>query len=471
MDTFSRKFLFCSGEVSITPKQYQDRSLGGFNRDSTCKGIHDRIYARIYVFAGIDSSEQREFTTENVELVLINYDLTGWGYKNRARLCQMIYTNFGITSEKIFTFATHSHYSPDTEGLMPAPIFPRVVADQKDHAYVDFVLSQTIKGLVKIFAEPRPILAHIGYGRIQYRERWVMNRRPPKGVRSYFLHPYLNILRIDDEKGQLYGIITAFPGHPIMIPKSINEISGGWPGFFATKLKDFMRKSNPELKSPVPLVLQGPAGNVNATHYLWYSRSTHTAEERRKHYANCAGFADTLMHYVEMLVPKIPTKPLISIKKHIEEINVPITPVFERLDKNGWRNILMAAIKRIVVYPFFTIFRRGNIQFLNIHFAPLPGHRFKRHQEHTFVSALRLNEVLIGGHPGEPYYDIEKETHQRVAYSPFFLVELCNDAVGYNWTERARIYNPPHYDGIMSFCPLMGIYTRSALVRILKRFK
>jgi hypothetical protein len=490
-ETFTQ-VLFGSGEASITPKQFEQRSLSGYGRFKKCQGIHDLIFVRVYVLyedcqeneteikgssteIEKDSKEKpaKNKSAPQIKLVLINYDLTGFTYKNNLELKTYIKNELGIDPVRVHTFSTHSHYSPGTMGIMPAPVFPNVLYQDKDVAYVDLVKQQTIKAIKKASLQKIPV--KIGYGKIQLQEKQVLNRRSPKGKLQYF-HPQINLIRFDDHHGNVVGLITTFPAHPTFVGNKENKIGGGWPGSYVRQMKQAMQdpslamKKNSEI---VPLIFQGPAGNVApfmGLHKLDYEiEYLRTLTKDERDHISIKAFAGMLVKTAMQKLPNIETKPLQHLIINYSDLYLPMNPIFRRLDKKGWRNILYAAIKMVIVFPFFLIVRRGKISFVNVVRAKLKGKRFKKLRVKTCLTTIGFNDIILAGHPGEPYYNVEKEIIQRTEYDKVFLAELCNDSVGYNWTDIETVYNPTSYDGQMSFSPLMGILSRNGLIKDIKK--
>jgi hypothetical protein len=472
------QFLFGSSQVTITPKDYSWRTLSGFGRWTKCKGIHDLIWVRVNIFVEPPNSNKPfQGLFERVKLVLINYDLTGFGFRNLHRLRDLAYQELGIEKNTIHTFATHSHYGPDTEGLMPGPIFPEIIFRNGDKLFVNLVLKQTVKAIKMAMKDLIPV--KMGYGRVQFRDRMIFNRRPPHGYYS-IIHPYINILRFDDNQGRMVGAISVFPSHPVMIPSTLNKITGAWPLYYTKVIRKYIQDYNKKLNEEknlkenndrviIPMYIQGPAGNVTGHYHLgWWKKGERPDLKPDFFYTKDHKFAEFIANYTISKIGKIKTEPLTNLGINSKYILIPLVPVYEKLDKQGWYNILLAVVKLFIIVPVFRIFRGGPISFLKMERSTNKDFFKRRLCIKTIVTALSLNDVIIAGNPGEPFYNVEKEIKQRTNYEKIFMAELCDDCIGYNWTDIPTVFKPHSYDGQMNYSNLTGILTRNTVIKLAK---
>lgn len=453
------KILFGSAEKSITPTPCKQLSLSGYGRFKRCKGYHDTIYARVNLFA-VEAGKN----DIDIKLILVNYDLTGFGYQNTLLLKERLAEKFSIEKSGVYCFSTHSHYSPDTDGLMPAPIFPNIIWKDKDKYLVDFIINQTIKAVELSLKNLTP--AKVGFGYTQFRERMVFNRRPPKGYYQ-ILHPKLNIIRIDDYNNSLLGAICVFPSHPVMMDREFNEISGGWPGFFVDALKSRMKDLKKIKKKIIPLILQGPSGDVTF-HYRNPEIRDQLVDKTRKErqYFLAYKFGELLAEYVAKKIPKIATKPLKKIFNDGRDIYMPITPIFKGCDQKQLLNILAAAIKRVILIPGLKFFRRRKyVSFVTLERIKVKNRPFKQLHVKTFVGSFALNDIIVTTNPGEPYNITQQEIRDRTSNQNVILAQLCNDCIGYNFTNVNKIYYPATYDIQMTFTQYAGILTRNTSIK------
>ncbi|MHA1869539.1 MAG: hypothetical protein ACTSXF_01195 [Promethearchaeota archaeon] len=524
-----KNFLFGAAQESITPKQFRRVSLAGYGRWSRCKGVHDLIYVRVNVFLR-DNADKSQLSDDpndpvnnnsigsDVLLVLLNFDLTGFGFKNGDLLREQVHKQLKIDKSRIHFYSTHSHYAPDTESIFPAPVFPNVIFQNYNKHLVQLIIRQSIKAIRKAIMNAVP--CKIGYGSYKFPEKFVHNRRPPKGYYQ-IIHPNIHVIKISNLENDLIGLITIFPSHPVIIDGELNEISGGWPGFFVRALR-----KDPELfstdrsstatrikKNFVPLIFQGPAGNATGRYFGPFPEIEEfrkkIAEKRqefiekynggnsqklnksmrkklrkyikkfRKNYPKYKElqylasykFALTLAKHVVKLTKSIETSPLRLIIINSKRVYIPLTPVYKKLDIAGLRSILYAAVKRIIVVPLFKLCRGGDLHFVNLKRKKLPFSSFKRLCLETRVTTIVLNDIIITGNPGEPYYNMEREIKSKINSKKVALAELCDDAIGYNWTDEQHIFEPYSYDAQMSYSPLTGIITRSIAIKEIKEIE
>lgn len=457
-----QEILFGSAQESITPYPYKQLSLSGYGRFQRCKGFHDKIYARVNLFATKDDNDDVK-----IHLVLINYDLTGFGFQNMEILKTKLADEFNIREAGIYAFSTHSHYSPDTDGLMPAPIFPNIIWKGRDPYLTEFIIKQTIKSVKSALKELRPV--KVGFGYTQFQERMVFNRRPPKGY-YYILHPRINIIKITDLDDKLIGAISVFPSHPVTIGRQYNEISGGWPGYFVRALKSKIGETGDKDDGFIPLILQGPAGDVTFNYRNPKEREELLKRSRKdRQYYKAQRFGELLADYVTKKLPNINTDKLVKIVNDAREIYMPVTPIYNGYNPKQLFNILAAAIKRVILIPGLKLFRRSKeVSFVKMEKYRPKGRVFKELRVKTFVGTFALNEIIVTTNPGEPFNITEEQIRDRTGNENVVLAQLCNDCIGYNYSDPEKVYYPETYDIEMTFTQYTGLLTRNTAIKEVK---
>lgn len=408
-----------------------------------------------------------KFDASKVRLVLINLDITGFSYRNTQRIKSSVNKELNIPEHTIFCFSTHSHYSPDTEGLMVAPVFPNTIWQDADPFLIKFIVKQTLKAIKIAITNLTEV--RIGYGSAQIKERFIGNRRPPKGFYE-IIHPRIHIIKFENMNKKIIGLIGIFPAHPVMVDREYNEISGGWPGYFIRHMKEKINSLNKEDLKVIPLIFQGPAGNVSGHFPLKLDKENKKQIGRKEYqYLQEEKLGEFLTDYAVRILQDIQVQPIKTFIINSKDIFIPLTPIYRGFNKSSFINILVAAIKRIVIVPGLMVFKRKPfITYINLKIKRPKSRVLKRLMIQTNVNTICINDFMFVTNPGEPFYQMEKEIKQRVKYDKIILAELCNDYVGYNWTDINRIYNPLIYDIEMTFSQYTGILTRNTALKEIK---
>src|SRR6056297_4033167 len=156
--------------VDITPKPSMCKhiSLGGYSRMHKCKGIQEKIFARI-----MHLRKPQQHVGEGNLIICV--DLVGVPYLIAFQLRQIIAERWGFSPGKIFIYATHNHYTPDIMGLMAAPIFPMIFSPAAiNYVYINFFLAKILQAIPKTFdTEP----GTIGLVQKIYPDNDLLNRR------------------------------------------------------------------------------------------------------------------------------------------------------------------------------------------------------------------------------------------------------------------------------------------------------
>lgn len=408
-----------------------------------------------------------KFDASKIRLALINLDITGFSYRNTQKLKISIKNEFNIPEHTIFCFSTHSHYSPDTEGLMVAPIFPNTIWQDADPYLIEFIIKQTIKAIKMAIMNLREV--KIGYGNTQIKERFIGNRRPPKGYYE-IIHPRLHIIKFESLDKKIIGVIGIFPAHPVMVDREYNEISGGWPGYFVRYMKEKIKILNKDDLNVIPLIFQGPSGDVSGHFPLRIDKENKKHIGKKQYqYLQEEKLGEFLAECAYQILPKINSQSINKFIINSKEIFIPITPIYKGFNKSSLINILVSAIKRIIIVPGLMIFKRKPfITYVNLKMKRPKNKVLKRLMILTNVNTIYINDFFIVTNPGEPFYRMEKEIKQRANYHRLILTELCNDYVGYNWSDINRIYQPKIYDIEMTFSQYTGILTRNTALKEIK---
>lgn len=203
--------------MDITP--FIGVELGGYGYylNRKAETIHDPLYARSVM---LDNGRER--------VVLIANDLVGVTKQTVDRARSLINYKIGIKKENIIVCASHTHSGPATGGLRGL--------GEPNVEYLD-ILPIRIATAAIIAAENlkeakigfgRGKIANMSYNREENPNWWIEVKR--KGT----IDPEVDIIRIDDMKGESLAILFNFACHGIVIDYRTEKgkaVSADYPGY------------------------------------------------------------------------------------------------------------------------------------------------------------------------------------------------------------------------------------------------
>ncbi len=190
---------------------YGDR----WGRPST--GIHDPVYARaLYLSDG------------ETPVVMVTSDLIGIFKDFRDRVLAHLPDDLGVPHQNILLSATHTHSS---QGAMINVLVAKIATGRYDEE----VLEETAKrfaGVIQSAVEAkRP--ARFGYGSGED-ARLSSNRARDGGPTD----PVITVIRIDNDNGEPFAILTDFTAHPTVLSDRNMLFSADYPGYFVDHVQE-----------------------------------------------------------------------------------------------------------------------------------------------------------------------------------------------------------------------------------------
>ncbi len=208
------------------------------------QGVRDPLYARIFVFDSGDRS---------VALVTLDLGRT-FAVPQLERVRDRVRRSAGV-DDVIFT-ASHTHSGPYLRDLYPdgTPEWENEVVDR---------LTEGIESAASSTFEAR-IGAARGRVEIGHNRRFVradgsvkMLWANPTRISTFPVDPEVVVLRIDDERGRVRGVLVGYACHPVIFGPDNLEYSADFPGAMSRRVGEILPGS------PVVAFIQGGAGDIN----------------------------------------------------------------------------------------------------------------------------------------------------------------------------------------------------------------
>ena len=214
--------------------------------DLAAEVVLDPLYGRVAVFA--DGADRIAF----LQLDLLSLR---WTHVNDIR--RRVEQAYGFPGRNIMVACTHNHAGPATAGLDPVP---------REEAYNERLTQQCVSAFGQALSGPRE--ARVGFRsafefQVAHNRRTLFRDGTVKSQRGYDtpgalccegpIDPEVAVLAVQRTDGTLLGCLVNFACHPTE-HGGTNEISAGFPGVLAAKMK--------AAGCPVTLTLNGAYGNV-----------------------------------------------------------------------------------------------------------------------------------------------------------------------------------------------------------------
>lgn len=211
------------GKSVITPK-VGTRLMGYANRTSPSAGVHDDLHARAMALEANGES----WAICAVELCYIREPQV-------AAVRELVQTRTGFPGSHVFVSAVHTHSGPD---------------DQDPNSWDTPLVELIADGVVQAIQRMRPARIGAGSG---FLYGWSINRR----WLDRPVDPFVGVVRLDDENGQLLGVVSNFGCHAVVLGYDNFLISADWPGVTSEVVEKTLGHES------VCIVTQGGSGDVN----------------------------------------------------------------------------------------------------------------------------------------------------------------------------------------------------------------
>jgi len=399
------KVLAGVAKVNITPPP-AGTPLDGYaaRKDGVgpSEGVHDELYAKALVL----SDGKQKVAIVATDLIAVDLRIT-----NAIR--EFAEKRIGIPRKNVLVSASHTHSGPAIgvlEEVIPIPDVYRHEVENYRHT-----LEKNITSAIYIANEKlRGARIGIGKGKIF---TIGANRRGPKGP----LDPEVGVLRVDDEKGDLTGVLVNYTCHPTVMGADNLLVSADFAGY----AMEFIEKTKGE--GVVALFTNGAQGNISTR----FTRREQTFGEVER-------LGSILGAEVLGVLEQIETIDRLRLKSVVGEVHLPLRelPTLEEAMKmvKESKKTLEELKKRGAPQPEVRV-AETTLQGAMGALKSVRGPR--RKDVISEVQVVRINDVALVGVPGELFVEIGLDIKKKSGLEYAYVVGLANDYVGYIVTRNA----------------------------------
>lgn len=381
--------------VRITPRppcrRWDGKILTGVRRD---------LYARVLALQHGDC-----------RAALVLCDLLGVERHLVERIRRLAEKSANVSNDNIMIACTHAHSTPDTVG-----------SGNEDPTYLNKLVEEIAAGICEAFSRLQPL--RTGWGRTPIRglahsrritltdgrvfttrygvpSTW---RVSPEAIAAHgIIDPDLTVLRLEAMDGKVLGAISNFGCHPSVALMS-TDISGDFFGEAMYALEQVLGDSS------VVLSTNGSAADVDPTLEMPYWGPRNDANALRLGRL----FAAQVLESLE--------RTAVSDRPSLAVCRIPVDlPV-----RDDWINLVTKEQARLAQ-------EFAAIQVKN----PVVDSILKERLIHTEVQAIRINDLVIIGLPGEVMTSMGLKVKSMVADRKAVVLEVTNDYLGYILTPEA----------------------------------
>lgn len=378
-------------EIDITPPPGTKK--GGWMEDLEALIFLDPLFAKIALF---DNGAEK--------IAFIQLDLLSVRWSDTDDLRKRISAKYDFPGENIMVSATHNHAGPAISNLSPV---------KKDSKYLENLKMKCIDAFGEALAGMKD--AEIGYGstrelEVAFNRRTVMRDGTTRTHGSFSdpealyvegpMDPEVAVVMVRDMQGNTLGSLVNFACHPTH-HGGTNEISAGFPGVLASKMKNE--------NCPVMLFLNGCYGNIATTdHRLDVSVSMEDA-----------GFK--LFEDVKQVCDSMTFASNVELSAVKETVKLP----FRDVTKEEYHGNVRGAQR----------FRCDELYEKNIDI--LIEKKKKYGMQLAEVQVLKLGDCYFAGIPAEYFVEYQLQIKTETYPKRSFVVGSANGMLGYVPTKEA----------------------------------
>lgn len=383
-------------KVAITPStpclRWDGKQLSGVHRD---------LYARV-LFLSHGSNR----------LALVLCDLLGMAGGLVDRVREHVHRKSGLPYASIMVACTHAHSTPDTAG-----------AGNEDPGYLETMVEAISEGVCQAVANAQPV--RLGWGRVPIRGLAHSRRIRMTDGRVYTtrygvpstwrvrpeliagqgpMDPDLTVIRVESLDGKVLSVVSNFGCHASVALMS-PFVSGDYPGEAMHALENVLGES------AVALCTTGTAADIDPTLEMpfWGPRNDANASRLGRI------FAAQVLECLERV--QVTDESKIGIAR--AEVHIPV--------RADW--IHLVEEEQAKLSQEFAALNAENEVTREI---------LRARCVHTEVQALRLNDLVLVGLPGEVFTTTGLKLKNRIPERKASVVQLANDYVGYILTPEAE---------------------------------
>jgi aminoglycoside N3'-acetyltransferase len=363
-------------------------------------GIYRDLYARVLVL-------QRG----TQQVALVSCDLLGLAKHLTDQIREAVHRRTGFARDAIMIACTHTHSTPDTVG-----------SGNEDARYLDALVNTIADAIGQAIQYAQP--ARLGWNRVPIRGLAQSRRIKMKdgrvfttryGVPSTWrvdpeliashgaMDPDLTVIRVEDLSGQVRAVVANFGCHPSVALMSPN-ISGDYAGEAMHALERALGDST------VALFTNGTAADIDPTREMpfWGPRTDPNALRLGRL------FAAQVLECLE----RVPISDHAEVSGARQSVALPV--------RADWLKMIETEQARL----------RQEFAAVNTQ-NPIISSLLQNQVVHTEVQALRLNDLILIGLPGEVFTTTGLDIKATIPERKACIVETANDYAGYLLTPEA----------------------------------
>jgi hypothetical protein len=229
-----------AAEIVITPPVGAP-AIGTIQRST---GVHDHLFARALV---LDDGRQ--------SVAIVSLDLIGLDFRQSDAIRKAVTQTAGIS--RVVLHCTHNHSAPFN---IPWSVLGPRWLDGPGKQWRDSLLTKISDLVAKANAEREAVTlragrapVHIGTNRRTLTDGAIVMKPNPDGP----VVPWVDVLCIERQNGNLLSILFSHAAHPVIIHGSSRLISAEFPGFAVQKLKEKVGSN------VIPIFAQAFAADIN----------------------------------------------------------------------------------------------------------------------------------------------------------------------------------------------------------------
>ncbi len=411
-------------EVDITPPV--GSSLAGYFEDRKSTGVHDKLFARTFLFQSGEAP-----------VVLVACDLVALLTETIDEAKELIGREFSIPYGNIFIHTTHTHTGPVTAGIFG------VAQDTKYVRSLPGLVAGSVRQAISSLAPGR-----IGFGSgresdISFNRRYLMKdgtvRTNPgagdawekiigKGNPDIVkptgpIDPEVAVMRIEDESGNLRAVLVNFACHLDTIGG--NLISADYPGVIRRLIK--------KIKGENVLVgfFTGASGNINHLDFI-------TGKVKTGYFAHTDWMGTILAAEAIKVCEKISCEPFQTVKTVGAKLEISVRQPGEK-EVAFARRLVTGDPKNLSEADRKELRRRSNLFGDEIAWLKemlLVADKGKK-KEGVPVGAVRINDAGFAFLPGEVFVEYGLRIKAESKLKPALVIQMSNSGTGYVPTRQA----------------------------------
>lgn len=416
------KVLAGVAKVNITPPPV-GTPLDGYaaRKDGVgpSEGVHDELYAKTLV---LSDGKQK--------VAIVATDLIGVDLRLTNAIREFAEKRIGIPRKNVLVSASHTHSGPAIgvlDEVIPIPDVYKHEVENYRHT-----LERNITSAIYI-ANEKLRVARIGIGEGKIFTIGA-NRRGPKGS----LDPEVGILRVDDEKEDVIGVLVNYTCHPTVMGAENLLVSADFTGY----AMEFVEKAKGE--GVVALFTNGAQGDISTR----FTRREQTFGEVKR-------LGAILGAEVLRVLEQVETVDRLRLESAVEEVHLPLreppTPEEAMKTVEESKQILEGLRKRGAPQPKIRV-AETTLQGAMGALRSVRGPR--REEVISEVQVVRINDVALVGVPGELFVEIGLDIKKKSGLEYAYVVGLANDYVGYIVTRKA--YEEGMYEPLITRLSQVG---------------